>query len=146
MLYLKLNKKGQNTAEYAILIALVVAAVVAMQTFAQRSLQARVRDGNTYMKKKLGNTTQTLGSDASANKVEVDNANLAILGDSAQYEPYYLESDYTTDRANERVSKIKADRAGYAEKSVRDRTAGYQKSTFDSAETSGDGAAAPNLQ
>ena len=34
------NKKAQNTAEYALLIALVIAGVVAMQTYAQRALQA----------------------------------------------------------------------------------------------------------
>ena len=42
------NKKAQNTAEYAILISLVVAGIIAMQTYAQRALQARVRDASTY--------------------------------------------------------------------------------------------------
>ncbi len=65
------NKKGQNTAEYALLIALVVAGVIAMQTYAQRALQARVRDASEFM------TNQT-------------NA----LGNSKQYEPYYMKSDY----------------------------------------------------
>ena len=31
------NRKAQNTAEYALLIALVVAGVIAMQTYAQRT-------------------------------------------------------------------------------------------------------------
>lgn len=39
-----LNRKGQNTAEYAILIALVVAAAVGMQTYIKMSLQGKVKD------------------------------------------------------------------------------------------------------
>ena len=37
------NRKGQNTAEYAILIGLVVAAAIGMQTFVKRGFQQRVR-------------------------------------------------------------------------------------------------------
>ena len=69
------NSKAQNTAEYALLIALVVAGVIAMQTYAQRALQARIHDVSQYM----ANTT----------------SNSAIgLGNSTQYEPYYTQSNY----------------------------------------------------
>ncbi|MFA5059286.1 MAG: hypothetical protein WC676_01485 [Candidatus Omnitrophota bacterium] len=61
-MFRKLNKKrGQNTAEYAILIALVVGAVIAMQVYAKRALQARVYDATQYMAdntSELGTTTQ----------------------------------------------------------------------------------------
>ena len=70
--------KGQSTAEYAILIALVVAAVIAMQTYAKRALQAKVRDAVIYMK------TQTND-----------------LGNSIQYEPYYLESNAIISRSQD---------------------------------------------
>ena len=43
------NRKAQNTAEYALLIALVVAGVIAMQTYAQRALQARIHAASAYM-------------------------------------------------------------------------------------------------
>ncbi len=66
------NKKAQNTAEYAIVISLVVAGIIAMQTYAQRALQARVRDASAY----LANTTRAIGA-------------------TQQYEPYYLETSYT---------------------------------------------------
>ncbi|HBR15929.1 MAG TPA: hypothetical protein DD723_10415 [Candidatus Omnitrophica bacterium] len=66
------NKKAQNTAEYAILISLVVAGVIAMQTYGQRALQARVRDAAQY----LSNQTSGLGDTTS------------------QYEPYYLSTSY----------------------------------------------------
>lgn len=67
MLRLMRNKKAQNTAEYAILIALVIGAVVAMQTYAQRALQGRMRDASLQLVDQTSN-----------------------LGTTAQYEPYYL--------------------------------------------------------
>ena len=67
------NKKAQNTAEYAILISLVVAGIIAMQTYAQRALQARVRDASEFM---TSGTT------------------LTGMDNTSQYEPYYLQSDY----------------------------------------------------
>ena len=69
------NRKAQNTAEYALLIALVVAGVIAMQTYAQRAIQARIHDAGTYL--------ATTGSNAVAN-----------FSNSTQYEPYYLNSAY----------------------------------------------------
>ena len=63
------NKKGQNTAEYAILIGIIVAAAIAMQTYLKRNLQAGV-------------------------KFTVDKA--AKSDGTGQYEPYYLESSYET--------------------------------------------------
>ncbi len=66
------NKKAQNTAEYALLISLVIAGVIAMQTYAQRALQGRIRDAAVY----LVNQTHDLGN-------------------AVQYEPYYLRTDYT---------------------------------------------------
>ena len=70
---MKFNKKGQNTAEYAILIALVVGAAVAMQTYVKRSWQGGVKFAVDKVKKSDGVT--------------------------GQYEPYYSESDYTVSRA-----------------------------------------------
>ena len=69
------NKKAQQTAEYALLISLVVAAIIAMQTYAQRTIQARIKDASSH----LVSETQTLGT-------------------TTQYEPYYLTTDYGTKR------------------------------------------------
>lgn len=76
MLRLFKNKKAQNTAEYAILIALVVGAVVAMQTYAQRALQGRLRDAAV---KFAGDTSS--------------------IGGTVQYEPYYLNQRTRADKA-----------------------------------------------
>jgi len=42
------KRKGQNIAEYSILIALVIAAAVAMQVYVKRGIQGRVADAVDY--------------------------------------------------------------------------------------------------
>lgn len=80
MLVLK-NKKAQSTAEYAILIGLVVAGAIAMQTYVKRGLQGGV-------------------------KYAVDRA--GKVGGTAQYEPYYLQSDFdTTTKAHTDTEQMK---------------------------------------
>jgi hypothetical protein len=41
-------RKGQSTAEYAIVIGLVIAAAVAMQVYVKRSIQGKMRDAADY--------------------------------------------------------------------------------------------------
>ena len=102
------NKKAQNTAEYALLIALVVAGVIAMQTYAQRALQARVRDTSLF----LTNQTSTLGT-------------------TNQYEPYYLSSNYAVDRASNEQIILNNTSSGKGMDSVRGRASGgFQRSTY----------------
>ena len=81
MLKIFKNKKAQNTAEYAILIALVVGGVVAMQTYAQRALQGRLRDANVTMRDKTN-----------------------ALGSTLQYEPYYTNSSMNTTRSSTKTT------------------------------------------
>ncbi|MDD4938680.1 MAG: hypothetical protein PHE18_01570 [Candidatus Omnitrophica bacterium] len=105
------NRKGQNTAEYAILIALVVAVAVAMQTYVKRSMQGGVK--YTVDKLKKGETG------------------------TGQYEPYYLQSQYqTTQGAFQDIEETKlgggvertyAGQGGSGEKKT--TRAGYQKTT-----------------
>ena len=66
-----LNRKGQNTAEYAILIALIVAGAIAMQTYIKRGFQGGVK----YTVDKMG------------------------TGTTNQYEPYYMQQKYQTTQA-----------------------------------------------
>ncbi|MCX5707812.1 MAG: hypothetical protein NTY14_02335 [Candidatus Omnitrophica bacterium] len=69
------NRKGQNILEYAILLALVVGAAAAMQTYVKRGLQGRVRNAVDH--------TGT-GSDVGGQ---------VLTFDGAQYEPYYVQSE-----------------------------------------------------
>ena len=108
------NKKAQNTAEYALLIALVIAGIVAMQQYAQRALQARVRDASQYM---AGQTNS--------------------LGSSKQYEPYYQSSNYQVQKDS--VDKKVLDEGLVASESGNSRIkSGEQKTTYNGS-TSGTG-------
>jgi uncharacterized protein (UPF0333 family) len=42
------SRKGQSTAEYAIVIGLVIAAAVAMQVYVKRGVQAKMKDATDY--------------------------------------------------------------------------------------------------
>jgi hypothetical protein len=75
---LRLKRSGQSTAEYAIVIGLVIAAAVAMQIYVKRGLQSKVKSAVDYV-------------DANATTI------LGATGES-QYEPYYLSSNMTSTR------------------------------------------------
>ncbi|KPK97549.1 MAG: hypothetical protein AMJ95_08460 [Omnitrophica WOR_2 bacterium SM23_72] len=72
MLRILRNKRAQSTAEYAILIGLVVAALLAMQTYVKRGLNAKMKDATDTFATTVG------------------------LGGTTQYEPYYFGQDLTT--------------------------------------------------
>ena len=105
------NKKGQNTAEYALLIALVVAGIIAMQQYAQRALQARVRDASAYMTGAVNNTA------------------LPGFNSTAQYEPYYMQSNYTVERNAESNKRLAEGTVAYDSNAARTRT-GNETTTY----------------
>lgn len=102
------NKKAQNTAEYAILISLVVAGIIAMQTYAQRALQARVRDASLF----LANVTSGIGN-------------------TQQYEPYYLTSQYQVTRNEAQIQILDNQTTRTEVDTTRQRDqGGFQESTY----------------
>ncbi|MBF0571200.1 MAG: hypothetical protein HQL12_04950 [Candidatus Omnitrophica bacterium] len=100
------NRKAQNTAEYALLIALVVAGVIAMQTYAQRALQARIHDASHYM-----------ASETNA------------IGANTQYEPYYMVSNYSVNSESNETKYSDNTTLGDNSTSNRGRV-GYQNVTY----------------
>jgi len=66
-------KKAQSTAEYAILISVIVGAALAMQVYIKRSLQAKMHDAGVAL------------TEVSADITGDGN----VLGTTTQYEPYY---------------------------------------------------------
>ncbi len=70
------NRKGQNTAEYAVLIAVVVGAIVAMQIYVKRGLQAKVK----HVADRVGDGLLQAGT--------------GITTVTGQYEPYYNKAGY----------------------------------------------------
>lgn len=82
----RLNTRGVVFLEYALLFALVLGAFVAIQTYAKRGLQARVKSGTDAM---TGLTATITGSEGSADFKAL-----------SQYEPYYQEQFYETYQEN----------------------------------------------
>jgi len=107
------NKKAQQTAEYALLIALVVAAVIAMQTYAQRAIQSRIKVASDYMA-----TNDGLADDGATNL--------------NQYEPYYLSSQYNVGRGESTTIIQTNETIGRdLDQGTERESGGYQKSTYE---------------
>ena len=84
---------GQTTAEYAILIGVVVAALVGMQVYVKRGVNARLKDASDTV-----------------SQVLLDNLNITSSTDEHfQYEPAYASSDYNVTRATSRTEKVEKD-------------------------------------
>ncbi len=108
------NKKAQQTVELALLISLVVAAIIAMQTFAQRAIQSRIRDAAHYM---ANRTTE--------------------IGNTLQYEPYYASSSYDVDRDSTETQTHNANTVGYTQDETRTRKSGGFSNTSTAGITNG---------
>ncbi|MFA5357040.1 MAG: hypothetical protein WC301_06560 [Candidatus Omnitrophota bacterium] len=99
------NRKGQNIAEYSILIALVIAAAVAMQVYVKRGLQGRVADAVDH------------APDVNLAGEEIDAGTIQFT--TKQYEPYYVDTDLT--RGTEReVAETGSARGGVAKTITKD--------------------------
>jgi hypothetical protein len=78
-----MQRHGQSTAEYAVLISIVLAAAIGMQTFVKRGLQAR---------SKKAMDTLTGVAKASGEGLDI------TLKTTSQYEPYYAKQSVQTQR------------------------------------------------
>jgi len=114
-MFIKLNRKSraQTTAEYAILIGLVIAAVVAMQIYVKRGLQARTHDVGVV----LGKMTNALDSDSTH--------------PLNQYEPYYLNSSFDVNRTTLGNAVYNRGDFNASENAYINRERGYQIYQFD---------------
>ena len=72
------SRSGQSMAEYAIVLTVVIAAIVAMQLYVKRGLQGKVKD-----------VTDNVGSGLASQGISNTN----------QYEPYYASSKYDVTQA-----------------------------------------------
>ena len=82
-----LSNKAQSTAEYAVLFGLVVGAVITMQVYVKRSLQAKLKDTSGLMTSQTG----SVGGQS--------------LGSTEQYEPYYLYREQQQTATRDRTEK-----------------------------------------
>jgi hypothetical protein len=101
-----LKRKGQNIAEYSILIALIIAAAVAMQVYVKRGMQGRIADAVDY------NPTVSPDQYTTYN------------WETKQYEPYYLDANavVSSDRTYQETlgNRGQTQRAGLDEETRRE--------------------------
>ena len=115
---MRLNRRGQSIAEYAILFAVVIGTYVAMQVYTKRGMQARIKSG-----------TDALTSITTDITSEGDASLTANFAKQSQYEPYYLES--VNETYQESVDREHMGEGKVIREKVSDVTAraagGYQK-------------------
>ncbi len=92
---LRLLRKGQSTAEYAIVIGLVIGAAVAMQIYVKRGLQAKMKQAVDYNDPAAGH----------------------ILGGLSQYEPEYMTTTDMTAR-RDATEKVKTSAGGGVQRDI----------------------------
>jgi len=102
MLRLFRNKKAQSTAEYAILIGLVIAAVVGMQTYVKRGIQGRYKDASDQSVKALEDHQDYWNDIGAKQGVELSN----------QYEPEGLSAVSTSTTVAGSKDTSKMDKGG----------------------------------
>lgn len=81
--------KGQSTAEYAVVLSLVIAAVIGMQIYVKRGLQARVKAGTDS----FIHAGENFVFEPPTGEPLLTSTTYTAL---RQYEPYYQESKYDT--------------------------------------------------
>jgi len=111
--------RGQSTAEYAVVLSLVIAAVIGMQIYVKRGLQARVKAG----------TDSFTGAGAGFEFTEGTAGITAQYKPLRQYEPYYQESAYDTYSENveqEHMGEGKVVKEKVSDVNVR-KAGGYQR-------------------
>lgn len=86
------KSRAQSTAEYAVVVGFVVAAIVAMGAYVRRGLMSKVKV-----------VTDNVGSgllDGGFTPDQLDQA-------GQQYEPYYAKSDYNVSQTSDATEEVK---------------------------------------
>jgi len=94
----QLKRKAQSTVEYGILIGVIVAAAIAMQTYIKRSLQAKQKDAADMLTSVTGTVDVAAGGSGS-------DVSAALGSTNTQYEPYYLARHSETTVTQEDINK-----------------------------------------
>ena len=112
------NRRGQTTAEYAIVLGVVLAALVGMQIYVKRGAQARVKlgvdqftkagtDGSAtpWIKVVPSVTGDTVTLPSGPTDVQLITPTKGPTADG-QYEPYYAESKYDVARRSKTTEDV----------------------------------------
>ncbi len=129
------NRRGQSSAEYAIVLAVLLAALVAMQVYIKRGAAGRIKVGvDQYTQVGAKTLTWLDDSTPSTNTDDVQLTNSTATA-KGQYEPYYAESSSDivrhgetiedTDLAGNQVTRTIAE--GAAKEQTLRKVGSYQK-------------------
>lgn len=71
-MFIYLNKKGQSTLEYGVVIAIIVAGLIAMQAYIKRGVQGRLKQASDDIGEQFsaGQSTGTYTTTSSVNSTE----------------------------------------------------------------------------
>ncbi|MFH0763264.1 MAG: hypothetical protein V1925_05195 [Candidatus Omnitrophota bacterium] len=70
-MFIHLNKRAQSTLEYAIVIAVIVAGLVAMQVYLKRGVQGRLRQASDEIGEQFS-PGYTTGTTTTTNKIDTE--------------------------------------------------------------------------
>ena len=118
-----IRQRGQSVTEYAIVFSVVAAAIIGMQIFLKRGLQAKEKGVADYYTRVGGAVPNFTGGGATATR---------DINNTAQYEPYYANASVTT-RQESNVTESRQqfgqiNRTGMTSKASR-LTGGFQEQT-----------------
>ena len=121
--------RAQSTAEYALVIAIVLAALVGMQTYIKRSLQAKLQAGASTLTSAGGTAGYLIK--AKEPTFVPGTSEFALKGTDSQYEPYYAQSEYQTTRDAKNQEKYleggKVERDILADEATSRTSGGFQE-------------------
>lgn len=101
------SRRGQTILpEYVVGFFLVIAALVAMSLYVQRTLQARVRDAKLYMVDRASSACAQVDA-LSGGQTNCLGAAGAVNGHiNAEYEPYYTQVSSLVDRSQNQQKSV----------------------------------------
>lgn len=105
-MFIYLNKRGQSTLEYAVLIAIIVAALVAMQVYIKRGMQGRLRQASDDIGGQFspGYTTGTYTTQSSVTSTE--NITGVSLGDETVAQTATVSNQVQNRYINEQTAEF----------------------------------------
>lgn len=93
-----LNKKAQSTLEYAVIIAVVVAALIAMQAYMKRGLQGKFKQASDDIGEQYSPGRTTSNTAITSTVTSTENVTLQGVGEAAQ-----PSTDTTSDQVQNRT-------------------------------------------
>ncbi len=90
---LRSSRRGQSVTEYAIVFSVVAAAIIGMQLFLKRGIQAKEKDATSLLSRVTGDSTGGIAGP---------------MGVTQQYEPYYANSSYSVGQTKSGTENVGA--------------------------------------